>query len=235
LLYDLGREEKMNIVNDKVTAYIDSLYQPVNEFLKDLRQSAEADQIPIILRDTETLILNLIRLKKPARILEIGTAVGYSSICFASALPNVEITSLEINEAMYRIASENIEKAGLTHRIRLILGDARKNLKTLTAAIKNVETEGYDMVFIDAAKSRYLDFFSESSKLCKPESVIISDNVLLKARTVSDEYITDRRQKTSVRRMREYLPHITNPAVADTSVLAVGDGVAVSIINRRNL
>ncbi|MBR0596644.1 O-methyltransferase [Sinanaerobacter chloroacetimidivorans] len=225
----------MNIVNDKVTAYIDSLYQPVNEFLKDLRQSAEADQIPIILRDTETLILNLIRLKKPARILEIGTAVGYSSICFASALPNVEITSLEINQAMYRIASENIEKAGLTHRIRLILGDARKNLKTLTAAIKNVETEGYDMVFIDAAKSRYLEFFSESSKLCKPESVIISDNVLLKARTVSDEYITDRRQKTSVRRMREYLPHITNPAVADTSVLAVGDGVAVSIINRRNL
>lgn len=220
----------MNIINEKVTQYMDSLYTPLNEYLADLRTHAEEKHVPIILRDTETLILNLIRIKNPQRILEIGTAVGYSASCFATASLNVKVTSLELNEDMYKLATLNIEAAGLTDRIQIILGDAKESIRALRETMNDIREDGYDLVFIDAAKTHYKDFWDECMNICKPDAVIISDNVLLKARTVSDEYITEKRQKTSVKRMREFLYYITNLDNIETSVLSVGDGVAVSVI-----
>ncbi len=222
----------MNIVNDKVTSYLDSFYQPMNENLKILREEAEEKAVPIILRDTEACILNIIRIQKPQRILEIGTAVGYSALCFAAALPETEIVSLEINEDMYRTATANVEKNGMTNRIHIKLGDAIESLKELKTCITDAESEGFDMVFIDAAKGHYREFWDESIPLCRKGAVLLSDNVLLKARTVSDEYVTERRQKTSVRRMREYIQYITKAKNADTAILPVGDGIAISVLKR---
>lgn len=224
----------MNIVNDKVTTYLDNLYRPLNEFLGQLRADAEEKHIPIILRDTETCILNIIRMKKPRRILEIGTAVGYSAICFSEAFPEAEIVSLEVSEDMDRIATENIEKAHQTDRIHIILGDAVESLKELRNSMENVDSEGFDLVFIDASKGHYKEFWDGSIPLCKKDAVILSDNVLFKAQTVSDEYVTEKRQKTMVRRMREYIQYITNLDYADTAVLSVGDGIAMSVIRGRN-
>lgn len=223
----------MNITNDRITEYLDEFYRPLSGELGKLRASAEERLIPVITKDTEALLLNMIRMKKPGRILEIGTAVGYSAICFASASAGTEVVSLESSASMCREANENVAMFGLSERIRIIEGDASESLKQLADSIKDVDSEGFDLVFIDAAKSLYKDFWNACIPLCRKGAVIISDNVLLKARTASDEYITKRRQKTSVRHMREYLDYITGSKEAHTAVLSVGDGVAVSVLKER--
>jgi len=220
----------MNITNDTVTEYLESLYHPVNEELGKLREIADKHNVPIILKDSETFILNMLRMKKPQRILEIGTAIGYSAICFAAACPDAEIVTLERSEKMAEYAIANIEKSQLTDRIRIIKGDALESLGLLREEIKDTDRDGFDFIFIDAAKSFYRKFWNACIPMCKSEAVILSDNVLLKGRTASDEFITERRQKTSVRHMREYLKAITELDYADTAVIAVGDGIAVSVL-----
>ena len=223
----------MNITNEKVTEYLEGLYHPLNSKIQLLREIAEKHNVPIIVRDSETIILNIVRMKRPQRILEIGTAVGYSAICFAEACPGAEIVSLEHSDEMYRYALENIEKFGMSQRIEVKPGDALESLAELRNSITDVDTQGFDLVFIDAAKSCYKEFWDACVPLCRKEAVILSDNVLLKARTASDEYITDRRQKTSVRHMRKYINYITKLKFVHTAVLPVGDGVAVSVLNNR--
>lgn len=223
----------MNITNEKVTEYLEALYQPLSKAIELMRADAEEQHVPIILRETEAFILNIIRMKKPRRILEIGTAVGYSAICFALASPKTEIVSLELSEEMVRIATENVKQNGLSNRIRIILGDAAESLNELKGNITDVDSEGFDLVFIDAAKGHYREFWDGSIPLCRNDAVIVSDNVLLKARTASDEYVTEKRHKTSVRRMRDFIEYITKLKYADTAVLSVGDGVAVSVLNIR--
>ena len=197
---DVKQRSYMNITNDSVTDYLEELYRPLNEELGKLREDAEKHQIPIIVKETEALLLNLLRIKQPRRILEIGTAVGYSAICFAAALPEAEIVSLEHSEKMYKAAIANIERFGFSERIRIIRKDALESLKEIKNSMEDAGTEGFDLVFIDAAKSYYRKFWDHCVPLCRKDAVILSDNVLLKARTASDEYITERRQKTSVRR-----------------------------------
>lgn len=220
----------MNITNDRVTEYLDGIYRPLNDELELLRAEAEEHHVPIILRETESCILNIIRMKKPRRILEIGTAVGYSAICFAAASPETEIVSLEVSEEMYRTASTNVERYGLSKRIQIKLGDAVESLKEMSSSITDVDTLGFDLVFIDAAKSHYKEFWDGSIPLCRKSAVILSDNVLLKATTASDEYVTEKRHKTSVKRMREFIEYIMKSDYADTAVLSVGDGVALSVL-----
>lgn len=222
----------MKFVNDKVTEYIDSYYRPLNEDLMKLREEAEEALIPIITRDTEMLLTNILRIRKPKRILEIGTAVGYSAICFASLLPDAKIVSLELREDMASKAKANIEKFQLENRIEIRIGDATESLDELNQSLKDVEAQGFDMVFIDAAKSHYQVFWNKSLPLCRKDAVIISDNILLKARTASDEFITRRRQMTSVRQMREYIRKISETEDADTSLIPIGDGVAISVLRR---
>ncbi|HHU17651.1 MAG: O-methyltransferase [Anaerovoracaceae bacterium] len=220
-----------NIINDKITSYLHSLYKPLNDGLQRLRQEAEEKHIPIILKETESYIYNIVKIKKPQRILEIGTAIGYASIFLATALPEADIITLEVNDNMYRKAVDNVERFGLSDRIQIRLGDAARSLIDLANEIKDVELEGFDLVFIDAAKSYYKEFWEGSVPLCRKGAIILSDNVLLKARTVSDEYITDRRQKTNVRRMRQYIDYVMSLKNADTAILTIGDGIAVSILN----
>ncbi|MEG1929557.1 MAG: O-methyltransferase [Anaerovorax sp.] len=218
----------MYITIPQVTEYLNGLYRPLNEALQALRAHAEAQHVPIILRDAETLILNYIRMKKPKKILEIGTAIGYSALCFATVAPTCQITTLELSERSYVKALENIENFACTEKIQVILGDARETLKSLASIYEQEEKEPFDMVFIDASKGHYGVFWDEAVKLIAHDAVVISDNVLFKAITASDEFLENRRNGTIMRRMRAYLAHITNLEGVSTCVLPVGDGVAIS-------
>ncbi|MFV0517576.1 MAG: O-methyltransferase [Aminipila sp.] len=218
----------MNITNDKVTEYIDSLYRPLTPELAELREKAESENVPIILKDAETFLLNIIRLKKPKRILEIGAAVGYSSSCFATASECAEIVTVEYNEETYKTAIANIERLGLSDRIKVHLGDGSEVVEKLFVE----GCEPFDMVFIDASKSHYKRFWDSALKLCNKDSIIICDNILMRAMTVSDEYDTHGKHKTNIRKMREFVEYINDLEYCYTSVLPIGDGIAISVLNR---
>lgn len=217
----------MNITNDKITEYINGFYQPVNSKLAELRQQAEEQRVPIILKETESLILNLVRMKKPKRILEIGTAVGYSALCFASVCEECHVITIESNLEKYHTASANIEKFGMSHRIEVRFGDGAEVLEDMYKE----QCGDFDMIFIDAAKSHYRKFWDNSVKLCRPSCWVLSDNVLMKGMTVSDEYDKGGKHKTNIRNMREFVKYIHSLPYCTTSVMSAGDGLALSLIN----
>lgn len=219
----------MNITNIAVTEYIHQFYKERSEALKDLRKEAEENHVPIILRDTEDLLESLVLLKKPTKILEIGTAVGYSSSFFASLDERIQVTTIEADEKTYETAKINIEKLGYQDKISLRLGDAREVLKSLADEGKN----DFDLVFIDAAKSHYKAFWDLSMPIVKDDALIICDNILMKGMTASDEFDIRKRHKTNIRNMREFLDYINSLEYAKTSTLSVGDGVTISILNKR--
>ena len=230
------KSKTMNIITEPVEAYLDSLYKPLNPFLKELRDSCEAQMIPIVLKDAEGLLLQLLRIHCPKRILEIGTAAGYSSICFACACPQAKIVTLELSDRSVRAAADNIKKAGLQDSIWILPGDARESLAELRRSFELEERETgalpppFDFVFIDGAKGHYREFWEGVMPLVRPGSLIVSDNVLFKGMTASDQFIPERRQKTITNRMRSYLEFLTQTEGVQTAVLPVGDGVAVSRI-----
>ncbi len=215
----------MNITNNIVTAYIDTLYKSGSDDLKRLREFAEEKRIPVILKDTESLIVNLLRIKKPSRLLEIGAAIGYSSCCFSEGC-GCSVTTVESNAEYYEAARSNIESLGFGDKVEILYGDARDVLR----AMEHPEGGVFDAVFIDAAKSHYREFWDLAVPLCRDDAVIICDNVLMKAMTASDDYDPAKRYRTSIRRMREFVSYITHLDYADTCVLPVGDGISVSVI-----
>lgn len=212
----------MDISNPRVTNYINSLYKPLTEQLGQLRKESEERLIPIILRDTETFILNLIHMKRPARILEIGTAVGYSACCMAHAFPDCHITTIEVSENAADEARSNIRKLGYENQIEVLCGPAQEVLEQL-------EPE-YDFVFIDAAKSHYRTFWDKSIAVCSKNAIIVCDNIFMKGKTVMDRMEIIRRYRTSHGKMRSFLEFITETEDADTSLLPIGDGVAFSVL-----
>ncbi len=207
------------IVNDLVESYINELYNSRNDFLRKLRDDAEEEGVPIITKDTEGFMSVLLTIHKPKKILEIGTAIGYSGIFFASLIPKTQVVSIEMDDNMYLRARENIKKSGMTDHITDLKGDARNIIADLD--------ETFDMIFIDAAKGHYTSFFKESLRLLKPEGVIVSDNVLYRGMTASNAFLI-KRKRTIVKRMREYLAYISNHPEFETAVLSIGDGIAVS-------
>lgn len=217
----------MNIINDKVTDYINGLYRPLDEELGALREAAEREIIPIITRDTETLLLTLLRLKKPSRILEIGTAIGYSAACMARACDGCRIVTIEADPGMERRARETVSRLGLERRIRVVWGQAQEVLDEFRAGGSAAD---FDVVFIDAAKSHYRFFWDRTLSLCGPGAMIICDNVLMRGTTVSDEYDPKNKFRTSIRSMREFLAFLAENREAETSILPVGDGVSISIL-----
>lgn len=230
------KAESLNITTEPVEEYLNCLYRPQNEFLAALRRQAEEENIPIILRDAESLLLQLIRLKQPKRILEIGTAVGYSAILFAQECGEARVVTLELSEKSAEKARENIAAAGLSDEIWVVEGDARESLAQLAFAFRTEEEETgsapplFDFIFIDAAKGHYREFWDGAVPLADKGCLIVSDNVLFKGMTASDQYIPERRQKTITNRMRSYLKFLTQTEGIRTAVLPVGDGMAVSIL-----
>ena len=172
-----------NIVNELISSYIDAFYEEPDDDLLELRSFAEEHYVPIILKDTEELLRLLLAMHKPTRILEIGTAIGYSACFFARTCPDCRITTIERDEDLYRTAVSNLKQLGCADRIDCICGEASQVLKELGEKIKDPETEGYDFVFIDASKSHYLEFWELCLPLVTDDAVIICDNVLMKGMT----------------------------------------------------
>ncbi len=212
------------IINEKVTEYLDGFYRPPDDRTGALRSEAEEQGIPVILRDTERFMITLIRMLRPSRILEIGTAVGYSSICFAAAAgSSVEIITLEKDEDLAVQAEANIERMGFQSQIHVVKGDARETMRKLRGE--------FDLIFIDAAKSHYGEYWDLAFPYCRAGSVIVCDNVLLRASVTDEGYDSSpRRHHTSIRRMRSFLERITSDPEVDTAVMTVGDGLSVSCL-----
>ena len=214
-----------NITNELISAFIDELYYNENEQIQELREFAEANHVPIILKDTEGLLAALMKLKRPEKVLEIGTAIGYSASFFVDCC-GCKVTTIESNDEMYESAVNNIEAMGFADKITVLKGDAVDVLQEMQAD----NLEAFDMVFIDAAKSHYKEFWDLSLPMCRKESFIICDNVLMNGMTASDTFDTKGRYKTSIRRMREFIQYINGLDYADTVVLPVGDGISISLI-----
>lgn len=205
---------------DFINDYIRSRFRPSTGILTELEQYAKDHHVPVITPEVARLLVVLGKMIKPVRILEVGTAIGYSAILLAGVLvPGGRIDTIERHEAMLLKARENIKKAGLENSISVIAGDAQEVLQCLD--------KQYDMIFLDAAKGQYPEFLPECLRMLKPGGLLVSDNVLFKGMVASDELIV-RRKKTIVNRMRTYLDSICEDPRLDTSILPVGDGVALS-------
>ena len=189
--------------------------------LNEIKQKALDDHIPIIMDDTLLEIEKRMKESKPTKILEIGTAVGYSAICFSKFLTeNGKIDTIERDIERANEAKENIKQMELEDKITIIVGDAVEILPTLN--------EKYDMVFIDAAKGKYPFFLKESLRLLSDKGIIFADNILYKGYVMSD--YNKHKQRTAVRNLREYIQEVTQNPNLETEILEVGDGLAVSII-----
>lgn len=195
-----------------------------NEILDKIKEDAIKNHVPILQDVSLDLILTILKVKKPNKILEIGTAVGYSSILFSSTLSgeNSKIKTIELKEQMYIQAIENIKKMDLSDKIEVIHSDATTYLKTLDENI-----EKYDVIFIDAAKGQYMNYLKEALRLLNKEGIIIADNVLFKGRTLGG--YNEHRHRTATTRLREYLAEIEANKDLDSTLFKIGDGVAISI------
>jgi len=191
--------------------------------LENLKQEAIQNHIPIIMDDTLEVIKEILENENPTRILEIGTAVGYSAICFAKYTNNdCVIDTIELDEERANEAKENIKKVGAENRINIFVGNAVDILPTIN--------NEYDIVFIDAAKSKYLEFLKEGIRLIKNKGVIIADNVLYKGYVMGD--YNKHKQRTAVRHLREYIKEVTENENLNTKILEVGDGLAITNVNK---
>ncbi|MBR1802808.1 MAG: O-methyltransferase [Clostridia bacterium] len=192
--------------------------------LEKIKKKALEDHIPIIMDDTLQEVAKILQEVKPTKILEIGTAVGYSAICFSQYLaPEGKIDTIERDEQRVLEARENIKKAEVEDKINIYEGDAVEILPTLQ--------ETYDVIFIDAAKGKYPFFLEQALRMAHEKSVIIADNVLYKGYVMSD--YNKHKQRTAVRNLREYVAQITTQANLETTILEVGDGLAVTKVKNR--
>lgn len=187
--------------------------------IEEIKEKALEEHIPIIMDDTLEVVGKILEDKKPDRILEIGTAVGYSAIRFSKYLSkNGYIDTIERDEERIKEAKQNIKDLKLEDKIHLYEGDALEVLPTLTGP--------YDVVFIDAAKGKYPIFLSEALRMLASHGIIVADNVLYKGYVMSD--YNKHKQRTAVRGLREFLKELTENENLTTKILEVGDGLAIS-------
>ena len=187
--------------------------------LEKIKKKALEDKVPIIMDDTLEAVAKILSEIKPNKILEIGTAVGYSAICFSEYLQeNGKIDTIERDTERVKEARENIKRAEVEDKINIYEGDAVEILPTLN--------DEYDVVFIDAAKGKYPFFLNQALRMIKTGGMIIADNVLYKGYVMSD--YNKHKQRTAVRNLREYIAQITNNTKLETEILEVGDGLAIS-------
>ena len=187
--------------------------------LDSIKKKALEDHIPIIMDDTLQVIEKYLTELTPKRILEIGTAVGYSAICFSKFLAEDGcIDTIERDEERIKEAKINIKNMNLENKIHILEGDAVEILPTLE--------EKYDAVFIDAAKGKYPFFLKESLRMLNDNGIIFADNILYKGYVMSD--YNKHKQRTAVRNLREYIAETTGNPELETEILEVGDGLAIS-------
>ena len=207
---------------ERIAAYINSLAMDDNELCERIACRARAAHVPIVRRETASLLKAMVALRRPERILEVGTAVGYSALLIAQVMPErAQITTIESYEKRIAAAREHFRLAGLTERITLLCGDAGEILGTLDGP--------YDFIFMDAAKGQYLNWLPDLLRILVPGGLLMSDNVLQGGDITESRYAVERRNRTIHARMREYLYELTHTKGLVTSILPVGDGVALSV------
>ena len=210
------------IVDERMVTYINSLDMGNTPLLNEIEKEAKADLGPVIRREMQSFLKVLLAIHRPLRVLEVGTAVGFSALLFCEYGPeNMQVTTIEKYEKRIPIARENFRRAGRENQITLLEGDAADILKELQ--------ESYDLIFMDAAKGQYIHFLDDVLRLMKPGSVLVSDNVLQGGDIIESHYAVERRNRTIYKRMREYLYELKHNDKLLTSVIPLGDGVTVSV------
>ena len=210
------------IVNERIVTFINSLDTKNGELLETIESEARAADVPIIRREMQSFLKVLLMLKKPARVLEVGTAVGFSALLMSEYVPEeCRITTIENYEKRIPIARENFHRAGKEEQITLIEGDAAEVLKTLDGS--------YDFIFMDAAKGQYIHYLPDILRLLSPGGCLVSDNVMQDGDVIESRFAVERRNRTIHARMREYLYELKHNDALTTSIIPLGDGVAVRI------
>ena len=210
------------IVNERGVAYINSLNCGNSDICNTIEKEAIADEVPIIRKEMGNLLKVLLQLVQPERILEVGTAVGYSSILMSENMPhNCTITTIENYDKRIPVAKNNFKRAGKEDVITLIEGDALEVLKTLDGP--------YDFIFMDAAKGQYINYLPDIKRVLRKGGLLISDNILQEGEIVESRYAVTRRNRTIHARIREYVYELTHSEDFVTSIVPIGDGITLSV------
>lgn len=213
------------IVDERITAYINSLDMGNTELLNEIEEEAKRDFVPVIRREMQSLLKTLLAVRQPRAILEVGTAVGFSALLMCEyAHPEAHITTIEKYEKRIPIAKENFRRAGREERITLLEGDALEHLRQLSGP--------FDFIFMDAAKGQYIHFLPDVLRLLSKGGILLSDNVLQDGDIIESRFAVTRRNRTIHSRMREYLYELKHHPDLETVVLPVGDGVTISVKKR---
>ena len=210
------------IIEERFVTYVNSLNCKNSDFLDEIEGIALAKKVPIIRKETQSLLRILLQIKQPKQILEVGTAIGFSALFMEEVNPTEsDITTIENDKNRIAIAHQNFINASKDDLIHLVEGDAQDILLKLN--------EKYDFIFMDAAKGQYLHFLPLVLQLLKPGAIIVSDNVLQDGDIIQSRFAVTRRNRTIHKRMREYLYSITHNEELTTTILTVGDGIAISV------
>ena len=210
------------IVDERFTTYLNSLYPELDDELQAIEREARDTYVPIIRRETQNLLQLLIAMHRPQRILEVGAAVGFSgSLMLLAAGTEATLVTIENYEPRIPIARANFERMGISDRVTLHEGDAQDILPTLEGP--------FDMIFMDAAKGQYINFWPAVKRLIAPGGLVVTDNVLQDGDIIESRYAICRRNRTIHKRMRDYLYELTHDEGFTTSILPLGDGVSISV------
>lgn len=208
--------------DERLNAFIDSLDTGNTPFLNGIEKEAKETNVPIIRTQVQSLLKLLLAMRKPATILEVGCAIGFSALLMSEYGPeDCHITTIEKYEKRISVARENFRRAGKEERITLLEGDAAEILQKMTGA--------YDMIFMDAAKGQYIYFLPDVLRLLAPGGILLSDNVLQDGNILESRFAVTRRNRTIHSRMREYLYELKHHPQLETVILPVGDGVTLSV------
>lgn len=210
------------IVDERIVTFINSMETENSEILELIEKEALDAKVPIIRKEMQSFLKTLLMILKPMRVLEVGTAVGFSAILMSESIPaGGRITTIENYEKRIPVAKENFRRAGKEDVITLLEGDALAVLPTLTGE--------YDFIFMDAAKGQYIHFLPQVLRLLKNGGVLVSDNVMQDGTVIESRFAVERRDRTIHARMREYLYELKHNELLQTSILPLGDGVALSV------
>ena len=203
-------------------AYINSLDMGNTPFLEELERFALENEVPIIRKEMQSFMKVLLAVKRPMQVLEVGTAVGFSTLLMCEySQPEMHITTIENYEKRIPIARQNFVRAGKEKKITLLEGDAMDVLKTLEGP--------YDFIFMDAAKGQYIHYLPEILRLLAKGGILVSDNVMQDGDVIESRFAVERRDRTIHARMREYLYELKHNDALVTSIIPLGDGVALSV------
>ena len=209
------------IVDERMRTFIHSLETENSEILETIEKEALDTFVPIIRKEMQSFLKVMLAIKKPKRILEVGTAVGFSAILMSEYAPeDCHITTIEKYEKRIPIALKNFKRAGKEQKITLLEGDAMEILKSLEGS--------FDFIFMDAAKGQYIYYLPEVVRLLTKDGVFVTDNVLQDGDVIESRFAVERRNRTIHSRMREYLYELKHPKLLETSIIPLGDGVALS-------